>query len=49
MLLKRWASENRYSNATTADFQALAENVSGSDLADFFDTWLRTPEKPAGL
>ncbi|PPH12170.1 hypothetical protein C5C71_04300 [Rathayibacter sp. AY1C1] len=49
VLLKRWASENRYSNATTADFQALAENVSGSDLADFFDTWLRTKEKPAGL
>ncbi|WP_244255757.1 M1 family metallopeptidase [Rathayibacter sp. VKM Ac-2760] len=48
-LLKRWAAENRYGNVTTADLQSLAESVSGQDLTAFFDTWLRTPEKPAGL
>jgi aminopeptidase N len=25
---------------------ALAEKVSGQDLAHFFDVWLYTPEKP---
>ena len=48
-LLKRWAAENRYGNVTTADLQELAESVSGQDLTAFFDTWLRTPSKPAGL
>jgi aminopeptidase N len=28
------------SNARTADFIAVAEDVSGSDLGDFFDAWL---------
>ncbi|ROQ64351.1 peptidase M1-like protein [Rathayibacter sp. PhB152] len=48
-LLQRWAAENRYGNVTTADLQDLAESVSGQDLTAFFDTWLSTPSKPAGL
>ncbi|MCJ1695202.1 M1 family metallopeptidase [Rathayibacter caricis] len=49
VLLERWATENRYSTVSTADLQALAEEVSGQDLSAFFEAWLVTPEKPAGL
>nr|WP_158078018.1 M1 family metallopeptidase [Rathayibacter sp. VKM Ac-2630] len=48
-LLKRWATENRYSTVSTADLQELAEEISGKDLSAFFQAWLYTPEKPAGL
>lgn len=48
-LLKRWASENRYSTVSTADLEDLAEEISGRDLSTLFQTWLYTPEKPAGL
>jgi hypothetical protein len=33
---------------TTADFTALAEEVSGQELDDFFTAWIYTPEKPEG-
>lgn len=39
-LLRAWASRYRFQPATTADFQALAEEVSGRDLFDFFDQWV---------
>ena len=45
-LLKTWASQNRYGNVTTPQFIALAEQISGQDLAHFFDVWLREPGKP---
>jgi aminopeptidase N len=45
-LLKRWATQNRYGNVTTSQFIALAEQISGQDLAHFFDVWLRQPGKP---
>jgi aminopeptidase N len=45
-LLRRWTTENAYGNVTTADFVALAEEVSGQSLEDFFTTWIYTPEKP---
>ena len=32
---------------STAQFEALAEDVSGLDLDAFFDAWLHTPAKPA--
>ena len=32
--------------ATTEDFEAVYEEVSGHDLTHFFDVWLRNPEKP---
>jgi aminopeptidase N len=45
-LLKTWTAEHRHGNATTAQFTALAERVSGQDLDHFFDVWLYTPGKP---
>jgi aminopeptidase N len=48
-ILRRWYAQNRYGNVTTAQFVALAEQVSGQDLGDFLDTWLYQPGKPAYL
>ncbi|MCK0112620.1 M1 family metallopeptidase [Ornithinimicrobium sp. F0845] len=45
-LAKTWVAEFGGGTATTADFTALAEGVSGQDLEGFFDVWLYTPEKP---
>jgi aminopeptidase N len=45
-LLERWTTENADGNVTTADFAALAEEVSGQQLDDFFTTWIYTPGKP---
>jgi aminopeptidase N len=46
-VLERWTTENADGNVTTADFVALAEEVSGEQLDDFSTTWIYTPEKPA--
>jgi aminopeptidase N len=46
-LLRRWTTEHRFGTVTTADFTALAEQVSGQQLDAFFTTWLYTPAKPA--
>ncbi len=35
------------SNVTTEDFVAVAEEVSGQDLDDFFDAWLYSTDLPA--
>jgi hypothetical protein len=48
-LLRRWASSRAGGNVTTDEFIALAERISGQDLDAFFQTWLFTPEKPAGI
>ncbi|MBB3676303.1 M1 family metallopeptidase [Modestobacter versicolor] len=45
-LLEAWATTNRNGNVTTADLVALAEQVSGQQLDDFFQVWIYTPEKP---
>jgi aminopeptidase N len=45
-LLKAWTATYRYGNATTPQFIALAEQMSGQDLGAFFQTWLYTPRKP---
>ena len=45
-ILKRWAAENRYGNVTTPEFIALAEQVSGENLGEFFNVWLYQREKP---
>jgi aminopeptidase N len=45
-LLQEWAARYRYSTATTEDFIALAEEVSGEDLEAFFTDWLYTPWTP---
>ena len=46
-LLKAWYALNRDSDASTADFIALAERVSRQELSPFFQTWLYTAGKPA--
>lgn len=46
-VLQRWATERGGGNGSTADFQALAEEVSGEDLDGFFDAWVHTSAKPA--
>ena len=45
-LLRRWATENADGNVDTADFVALAEQVSGQELDGFFTTWIYTSGKP---
>ena len=45
-LLRRWAEEHRYGNATTAQFVDLAEKVSGQELSSFFQAWLYEPTRP---
>ncbi len=46
-ILRTWYAENKYGNATTADFIALSERVSGEQLDQFFQIWLYEPGKPA--
>ncbi|CAI9416186.1 M1 family metallopeptidase [Nocardioides sp. T2.26MG-1] len=46
-VLKDWAADHRYGNASIPEFIALAEQVSGEDLASFFDAWLYTDARPA--
>ncbi|QFZ23561.1 M1 family metallopeptidase [Saccharothrix syringae] len=46
-LLKRWVAKYRNSHASIEDFIALAEEVSGQQLDELFQTWLFTPAKPA--
>ncbi|HEV3378811.1 MAG TPA: M1 family metallopeptidase [Thermoleophilaceae bacterium] len=45
--LRTWYFKYRYGNATTADFTAVAEGVSGQQLDDFFRVWLYESGKPA--
>jgi aminopeptidase N len=48
-LLQTFAERYRYGNAGTDEFIALAQEVSGEDLKDFFDQWLfskRIPDLP---
>ena len=45
-LAQAWVERFGGGTASTADFTALAEEVSGQDLGNFFETWLYTPDKP---
>jgi len=45
-ILRTYAAEFEDSTATTDDFIALAERVSGEDLSGFFDAWLFQEELP---
>ncbi len=45
-LLPAWTSKFAYSNARTADFVSLAEEISGQDLKSFFDQWLYKQGQP---
>jgi aminopeptidase N len=45
-ILRRWSREHRHGVATTEEFVALASEVAGEDLSDFFQHWLEDPEVP---
>jgi aminopeptidase N len=45
-LSTEWPTRYADSAASTEDFQALAEEISGQDLEAFFDVWVWTPAKP---
>ncbi|SDG24580.1 M1 family metallopeptidase [Klenkia brasiliensis] len=47
-VLRRWTTENADGSVSTADFVALAEQVTGQDLGQFFTDWIDTPAKPSG-
>ena len=46
-ILQTYTSRYQYGNASTADFRAVAEAVSGQDLAPLFQAWLYDPALPA--
>jgi aminopeptidase N len=45
-VLRSWIDEHRGGTASTADFIALAERVSGKQLDELFDEWLYATELP---
>ena len=45
-VLRTYAADFAYSNATSADFFAIAENVSGQELDAFFDAWIYGKDIP---
>jgi len=46
-ILRAWTSGHRYRHGTTAEFTALAANLSGQNLDGLFATWLYGHGKPA--
>ncbi|ETK31050.1 M1 family metallopeptidase, partial [Microbispora sp. ATCC PTA-5024] len=48
-LLKKWTADHQYGNATTPEFVALAEQMSGKKLGGLFDAWLFQPRRPADV
>ena len=46
-ILRRWYSQNRYGNGTTAQFIALAGRESQMDLGALFHAWLYEEGKPS--
>ncbi len=46
-LLRTWVEEHSVGSASTADFVALAERVSGEQLDDLFQAWLYADHLPA--
>jgi aminopeptidase N len=45
-IVRGWAATKSGGNATTEEFIAYAEEVSGQQLDEVFETWLYTPRKP---
>ena len=45
--LRTYSSQRRFGLATTADFEATAEQVSGQDLRDLFQSWLYADAMPS--
>ena len=46
-ILRTYTERFRYGNASTADFIAVAEEVCGQELGEFFDAWLYDTKIPA--
>jgi aminopeptidase N len=46
-ILRTWVDRYGGTTASTADFEALAAEVSGQDLDDLFDAWLHRPAMPS--
>lgn len=46
-ILQTWVSRFAGGNASTADFEALADEISGTSLQPLFDAWLRSLPLPA--
>lgn len=47
--LRRWVTDHIDSSVTTADFEALMQEVSGVDLAAFFADWVSSDDRPASF
>ena len=45
-VLRTWCTRHRRGYASTKQFVALAEKVSGQDLGPFFQEWLFDPDRP---
>jgi hypothetical protein len=45
-ILRAWTSIHCHSNATTAQFVVLAQEISGQDLTQFFHGWIYSIGKP---
>lgn len=45
-ILRTYYDRHQYGNASSADFIAVAEEISGQDLTDFFQAWLFDRELP---
>ncbi len=45
-ILRQWYARHQGGNVRTADFVALANELSGQDLSAFFDAWLYQPPLP---
>ncbi|HET7356592.1 MAG TPA: M1 family metallopeptidase [Nocardioidaceae bacterium] len=47
-ILRTWAREHRHGGASTRQFIALSERISGQDLHKLFKDWLLTASRPTG-
>ena len=45
-ILQDWAAQKRNGNATTVEFIALAEQISGEQLDNLFNDWLYGNTRP---
>jgi aminopeptidase N len=45
-LLRTWVDRHGGGSATSAEFEALAGDIAGTDLSGLFDAWLRSDELP---
>ena len=46
-ILRTWVERKSGGTATTAEFEALAGELAGSDLTPLFDAWLRSSTLPS--